>query len=231
MRRLLVHVEGETEEFFVHQILAPYLYSFGYVNVSPRLIGNARQRDRRGGIRGWNSVRADILKHLKQDRTCISTIMVDYYALPQSGDKAWPGRAQASSLPFPQKASTIEIALMQDIAQELGEGFHPIHFIPYIMMHEFEGLLFSDCTRFAEGIFQTQLAPAFQSIRDEFATPEEINDSPITAPSKRVLGLFPAYTKPLNGVDAVKNIGLETIRKECPLFRVWLEKLQNYSTT
>src|SRR5256885_1583241 len=49
MARLLIHVEGETEETFVNEVLAPHLLSFGYESVSARLIGNARQRDRRGG--------------------------------------------------------------------------------------------------------------------------------------------------------------------------------------
>ena len=67
MTRLLIHVEGETEETFVHQVLASHLYGCGYSKVSARLLGNARQRDRRGGIRSWSAVRKDILRHLKED--------------------------------------------------------------------------------------------------------------------------------------------------------------------
>ncbi len=43
MSRLLIHVEGETEETFVNEVLSPHLVSFGYQSVSARLIGNARQ--------------------------------------------------------------------------------------------------------------------------------------------------------------------------------------------
>lgn len=50
--RLLIHVEGETEETFVNEVLRPHLLHSGYARVSARLLGNARQRDRRGGIRG-----------------------------------------------------------------------------------------------------------------------------------------------------------------------------------
>ncbi|WP_420461731.1 hypothetical protein [Candidatus Palauibacter sp.] len=42
MVRLLVHVEGQTEEQFVNELLAPLLYAHGYTSVSARLIGNAR---------------------------------------------------------------------------------------------------------------------------------------------------------------------------------------------
>src|SRR5713101_2359479 len=99
MARLLVHVEGETEETFVNEVLRAHLVARGFERVDARLLGNARQRDRRGGIRGWSAARRDIVRHLAQDPGCIATTMVDYYGLPQTGEKAWPGRADASLLP------------------------------------------------------------------------------------------------------------------------------------
>ena len=59
MARLLIHVEGETEETFVNDLLADYLYGFGYEDVSARILGNARLREKRGGIRAWSSVKKD----------------------------------------------------------------------------------------------------------------------------------------------------------------------------
>lgn len=226
MTRLLIHVEGETEETFVNEVLAPHLYNCGYVKVSARLLGNARQRDRRGGIRAWQSVRNDILNHLREDPHCLATTMVDYYALPQHVGRAWPGRANAGKRPFTEKAITIERALLTDISGELGASFDPSRFIPYVMMHEFEGLLFSDCVRLGEGIGRPDLIPQFQAVRDQFETPEEINDSPLTAPSKRVEVLVPGYEKPLLGVLAALEIGLDAFRRECPHFRSWLERLE-----
>ena len=226
MARLLVHVEGQTEETFVNQVLAPHLYAHGYTQVSARLVGNARQRDRRGGIRGWNDVRDDIVRHLKEDTSCLATTMVDYYGLPATGSKAWPGRESAEKLPFAQKTVTVNEALRSDIQSFMGAKFDPERFLPYVMMHEFEGLLFSDCTRFADGIGRPELSPKFQAIRDSFSTPEEINDSPIDAPSKRVESIIPGYQKPLLGLLAVKSIGLDKIRLECPQFRAWLQRLE-----
>lgn len=226
MSRLLIHVEGETEETFVNEVLAPHLCTRGYTRVGARLVGNARQRDRRGGIRAWSAVRKDILNHLKEDPGGVSTTMVDYYALPQAGDKAWPGRRAAGGLPFSQKAISVESALLADISAELGNRFDPRHFVPYVMMHEFEGMLFSDCAGFGQGIGRPDLVQHFQAVRDQFANPEEINDSPITAPSKRVEMLVPGYEKPLHGNLAAMEIGLEPIRKECPHFRAWLEQLE-----
>lgn len=231
MARLLIHVEGETEETFVKELLAPHLYPCGYTKVSARLVGNSRQRDRRGGIRGWSSVRNDILKHLKEDLESLVTTMVDYYALPKTGSRAWPGRNAAGKLPFPKRASTVEDALKADICDTLGKNFDPHRFVPFVIMHEFEGLLFSDCERFGQGIGLPNLAPLFQKVRDQFDSPEEINDSSETAPSKRVIDLVPGYQKPFMGVLAALEIGLDTIRAECPHFRTWVEHLEALPTS
>ena len=225
MARILVHVEGETEETFVNEVLTPHLLPFKH-SVSARLLGNARQRSRRGGIRGWHTVRDDIIRHLTSDPQCYATIMVDYYALPQSGEGAWPGRAEAGLLTFAAKALTIQDALLADMVSRMNPNFNANRFIPYIIMHEFEGLLFSNCQRFAKGIAKPELTASFQAIRDDFHTPEEINDSPVTAPSKRVEALVPGYQKPLYGNLAILEIGLDTILNECPLFRQWIRKME-----
>jgi hypothetical protein len=108
----------------------------------------------------------------------------------------------------------------------MGDVFFPVRFIPFVIMHEFEGLLFSDCTAFARSIGQTRIAPSFQAIRDQFPTPEEINDSPITAPSKRVQELVAGYEKPFHGTLAALEIGLQSIRAQCPHFNDWLVRLE-----
>ena len=231
MSRLLVHVEGETEETFVNELLRPYLYDRGYSAVSARLMGNARQRSRRGGIKGWAEVRKDILGHLKQDVGRLVTTMVDYYGLPQSGNKTWPGRKAAGGLVFAQKAKTVEDALLADISQGMGGTLNPDRFIPYVMMHEFEAMLFSDCEGFGHGIGREDLVEPLQAIRDQFASPEEIDDSPDTAPSKRIEHLMPNYQKPLVGNLAALEIGIHAIRRECPHFRDWLERLEHSLTT
>ena len=50
MTRLLVHVEGETEERFVNEVLAPHLSARGFSKVSARLMGNVRQRNQCAGF-------------------------------------------------------------------------------------------------------------------------------------------------------------------------------------
>ena len=220
MTRLLVLVEGETEEMFVNSVLEPHLRTFGYIQVAARLLGNARQRSRRGGIRAWSSARTDLERHLRQDREAILALMVDYYGLPQNGPRAWPGRAASAD------ADAVEAALQECVTGRMGGGFDRNRFLPLVMMHEFEAMLFSDCEAFGTAIGRPDLVCKLQAIRNEFANPEAIDDSPETAPSKRIGTLFPGYEKPLMGTRAALQIGLDRIRAECPHFRSWLERLE-----
>ncbi len=224
--RLLNHVEGITEETFTDEILKPHLIESGYEAVAARLIGNARLRSHRGGRRSWTDVKQDILRHLRSDRGAIATTMVDYYALPATGPKAWPGRAASNGKPFEEKAETVESALLRDIKAEMGEDFDPQRFVPFVVMHEFEGLLFSDCDAFARAIGESHLAGKLHNIRADFETPEHINDSAATAPSKRLERLLPTYDKSLFGNVAALEIGLTAIREQCPHFDQWLTTLE-----
>ncbi|MEO1765387.1 MAG: DUF4276 family protein, partial [Cyanobacteria bacterium J06629_18] len=58
-------------------------------------------------------------------------------------------------------------------------------------------------------------------------SPEHINDSPVTAPSKRILACCSGYEKPLHGSLIAIDIGLDTIRKQCRHFNQWLTRLEN----
>ena len=227
MSRLFIHVEGQTEEDFVNEVLRDHLVAKGYHAVDARIVGNGRLRQRRGGIRAWPAVKMDIVRHLKQDPGCVATTMVDYYGLPQGEGQAWPGRARAATLPAAEKARCVEDAVLADLAAEMGGPFGAIRFIPFVVMHEFEGLLFSDCAAFSRG--RPDLESALQEIRNQFPTPEEINDSPVTAPSKRVEALVPEYVKPLYGVLTMLEIGLARLRAECPHFHGWLARLEAHA--
>jgi hypothetical protein len=225
MAGLIIHVEGQTEETTVNEVISEHLLLKGFDYVAATLIGNPRKS--RGGIVGWNVAKREILRHLKESSSRYVTTMVDYYGLPQAGDRAWPGRAAASALPFDQKAATVESAMMDEIVAEMGGNrFYPNRFIPFVVMHEFEGLLFSDCAAFSSGIERPDLEASFQAIRDSFDSPEEIDDSPINAPSKRVERLVPGYQKPFLGALAIIEIGLERVRRECQHFNDWMQRVE-----
>lgn len=228
MVRLLLHVEGQTEETFVSEVLREHLSSRGYSSVGARLLGPARQRHRRGGVRSWPSALKDICNHLKRDRQCIAGTMVDYYGLPAQGSGAWPGRLQATKEggAVEHRAATVERALGKSVAEEMGGSFNRRRFVPYVMMHEFEAMLFSDCSGFGRAIGHNDLSAPMEEIRRVFDTPEDIDDSQETAPSKRILHLLPSYEKPLMGNLGVLHIGLDTIRGACPHLHGWLERLE-----
>ncbi len=154
--------------------------------------------------------------------------MVDYYGLPAEGEGGWPGRHEASHR-FPStemKARMVEGALADAVAARMGSSFDRGRFVPYVMMHEFEAMLFSDCSGFSLAVGRPDLSGEFERIYAEFKSPEDINDSRETAPSKRVLRLLPSYNKPLMGNLGVLHIGLAKIREECPHVNEWLRRLE-----
>ena len=58
--------------------------------------------------------------------------------------------------------------------------------------------------------------------------PEDINDSPETAPSKRILSIFPegTYSKPEHGPLIAEAIGIDAMRQKCAQFDAWVAHLQ-----
>lgn len=221
MPGLMLHVEGQTEARFVDLVLCEHLLQSNYSYVTSRLVG-----DGAGGICSWSAARKAILNHLRRDRRCIVTTMVDFYGLPSKG-KAWPGHEEALHLRFEDKAQHVERAILDNVAREMGLDFNTSRFVPFILMHEFEALLFSDCVQLSEALGVAGRSAEFQRIRDQFRSPEEINDSVDTAPSKRIKALTPRYDKVLDGVDAAQRIGLERIRAECRHFDSWLTHLES----
>ncbi len=66
-----------------------------------------------------------------------------------------------------------------------------------------------------------------QMIRDSVQSPEEIDDSPITAPSKRIEHIIPGkYQKSFHGPLIATRIGITAMRDACPHFNGWLTKLE-----
>ena len=97
-------------------------------------------------------------------------------------------------------------------------------FIPYIEMHEFEALLFSDADILAE---KTEIdAALIRKIIEKYDSPEEINDDPANAPGKRLESLKDGYRKVAMGKTISEAIGIAVIRRKCPHFNDWLTKLE-----
>jgi hypothetical protein len=105
---------------------------------------------------------------------------------------------------------------------DIGGGFRNLFF--NLVLHEFEGLLFADISAF-QGIADNGAIADLQEIKNSFPTPEHINDSPDTAPSKRIENIIPTYKKKLDGISIAKSIGVDGISAECRHFENWIAKL------
>ena len=213
-----VVVEGPTEESFVANVLAAVLWP-RRVYLTPIILGPPGHK---GGNPNYARVRKDIVTLLKQDRTAYCSTMIDFYGL----GRGFPSTPLPQSLSNIDKVRHIERAVMADIVAEFPELRADARLVPYLQLHEYEGLLFSDPQAFASGIGQQHLVGSFQAIRNAFPTPEDINDNPNTAPSKRIENAYRAYSKPIDGLRAARAVGVDKMREECPHFREWLEQLE-----
>jgi len=219
--RLHVIVEGQTEEGFVKRVLAPHLQRHSvYANVI--LVPNkpgARLRKHRGGIGSFAAPREIIKRKLYGDTTAYTTTMFDYYGLP----KDFPGLS-SDDLPYSTRVNRIE----QELALTFDES---PRFTPYLQVHEFEALLFSDVETLHRtisalaGSSPLQLEELNQLVA-QFETPEGIDDGPDTAPSKRLQKYFPGYQKVPFGELIAESIGLHTLRAACPHFDSWVTRLE-----
>lgn len=125
-----------------------------------------------------------------------------------------------------QKALARERAIYQDIVASAPETRADVRFYPYLQVHEYEALLFSDAIAFARGLGQQNLSGQLEAIRNDFQTPEDINDDPNRAPSKRVIAMYYGYRKVLEGTVAAQEVGLERMRQQCPHFHQSVSNLE-----
>lgn len=223
MMRLHITAEGQTEEAFVNRTLVNHLAQYGvYADVRCVLTSRMHGKAHRGGMTTYQKAKNDITRWLSEERynnDVSYTTMFDYYALPVD----FPGYANAQRLQDPyQKVAIIERALAQDINDR--------RFIPYIQLHEFEALLFSDPKKFEIEYFdRPEGIAALQSVADEYGNPELINQGIDTAPSKRIIRVYPNYegNKPAIGSMIAYEIGIDTMRKSCTHFNAWLTQLES----
>ena len=214
-------VEGQTEESFVRNVLAEVLWESN-VHPTPILLGTPGHK---GGRTSYARVKYDVLILLKQDREAHCSTMIDLYGL----GPGFPGHPPPDHLSNIEKVRHVEEAVKKDICEEMPDLRADLRFIPYLQLHEYEAILFSDPAAFATGINHPHLHRQFQRIRDEFESPEDINNSPETAPSKRVLAACPNYRKVIEGTQAAGVVGIPTMREEWQHFREWIESLEAMS--
>ena len=211
MKRLFIVVEGQTEEAFVKELMTPHFIHNGIYDIRPVLIQTSKGH--KGGFVNYEHLKNDLHRLLKsQGQDVVVTTFVDFFRCPEL-----PNQNDIDMLPSHiQKVEAMEKCISDDI--------NDWRFIPYIQLHEFEALLFSAANGF-EMYFENQISKEIQGIIDSYDNPEEINSSPETAPSKRLIRIIPDYDKVIYGNIVALEIGLPVILSKCPRFRRWIDSL------
>ncbi len=214
---IIVLVEGQTEEKFVKEVLAPYLAEKN-IFMTPIVLSKPGVK---GGDVKFSRAKKDIGLHIKQRNDVWITLLIDFY-----GIKEWPGLEEASSKSLhTDKSNSINRATMDELNKLYSEYRIEERFIPYISMYEFEALLFSD----AKILSEKMNVDIFEILKiiNQCGEPENINNNPNTAPSKRLEKLSDRFKKTTTGIDIAKSIGIPKMREACTLFNEWLNRLES----
>lgn len=220
MTRLIVLVEGQTEEAFVKTLLTPHLVDRGvYVaaTIVGKLTGQRRGHGKRGGghYRHW---RRDLVRLLQSHSVDLRvTTLFDLYGLP----KDFPGYdAIMQSSQRGDRRVAFERALAEDVKDH--------RLLPYIQQYEFEALVLAALPSLRQLLDAPDQLTGLTALEAEIATlaPEDVNDGPDTAPSKRLLNHIPGYSKILFGELATVHAGLSALRRACPRFNGWIDHLE-----
>ncbi|MCP5102801.1 MAG: DUF4276 family protein [bacterium] len=216
MKKILVLVEGQTEEVFVKNVLSPYFWDRQIFCIPKIAITKLVKSGPhfKGGIVSYEKVKNDIKRLLRDSSAVMVTTMIDYYGF-------------ASLVPFKNairgrsgfdRVRSLEELFRKDIDDD--------RFLPYLQLHEFESMVFVSPEAVVETLMKPGKKDEILKIKRKFTSPEEINDNPSSTPSKRLYKIFPDYEKVADGPVIVEKIGLKKIREECAHFNRWVTELE-----
>ncbi|MGB0560738.1 MAG: DUF4276 family protein [Spirulinaceae cyanobacterium] len=222
MVRLYLFAEGQTEQTFAKRVLCLHLALKNVFLQHTLLIAKARRKGQvhRGGGSRYQPMKNDIERFLKQEKgnDVFFTTMIDRYALHAD----FPGLKESEKLsadPY-QQVRFLERKFLEDIDDQ--------RFIPHLQLHEYEAYLFTAPEYFSWSYNDCeQQVESLRDIAARYDSPELIDDNIETAPSKRILKVFPQYKKSVDGPQIAEAIGLAEIRNQCPHFNNWLSQLES----
>lgn len=213
MKRIYLLVEGQTEEAFVNELLVSHYSRLGLYFI-PIIVSTSPGH--KGGVTSYTKIKPQIQRLCKDSEAIVST-MFDLYALPDN----FPGK---TDLEYPNHADGYQKALF--LEQKWSEDISLTNFMPNLLVHEFEALLFTDIQAFEQWTDDDSLLRPLYKVCETLA-PEDINEQPHTAPSKRILTAWQGYQKTFHGPLIACDIGLDAIRAACPHFNRWLSKMED----
>ena len=208
MKRLVFIVEGDTEIILVQNLIVPYLINLGFRNtVHAQTIITNRKQHKKGGVTGYGKFKNEVSRTLAQGSVIVTTL-IDYFRLPAD----FPGFTTDST-----KIEQIEQAIHNDFDDDP-------NLIPYIQRHELEALMFANRSGFELVVDDPKVLRKIDAIIHDYPNPEDINNNPETAPSKRLQKIF-NYDKTGDGKLILDMIGIDSIIEKCPRFAAWLESI------
>lgn len=227
MNTVIINIlcEGQTEERFVSKVMKPYLKDYGIV-LKPRILLTSKKKNQRGGMINYSQAKRDVENWISENRnrkseTHYYTTMFDFYALPSD----FPCMDEIEKYTDAYgKVSAVERAMT--------EKFQVSNFVPYIQLHEFEALLFSDISKIVDRFpKQKRTITNLQKVLDGCnGNPELVNTGRTTAPSKRITAVVEEsekykYHKVQDGVNIACRIGIDVMMNKCRHFKEWIDKL------
>lgn len=229
MKNVHIIVEGSSEENFVNDVLVKHFAPLDiFVSVRKIRTGWDRINNRpaKGGLLKYSMFRNDVLRWIESDRgranTCYSSF-IDLYAFPKDSQSPYNTQIRQIKNPY-ERIKALETAISQDIN-------HP-NFFPYIQLHEFESLILVSPERFL--VMYPEEQTAINRLKKDIGNtpPEEIDDFPQTAPSKRIIKYLPNYEgqKAQVGAMIAEDIGITELRNKCPHFNDWIIQIESLQT-
>lgn len=215
IRAIYIICEGQTEEEFVNGILRPYFNSHQIYDVRPILMSTSKGH--KGGDVKYDRLKFNIDKLLKRESDILVTTFIDYFRLK-------------TDFPNFEVAQRIQnkVLKVDFLEQALADAINNPRFIPYIQLHEFEGLLFAskDGFEFLPDLKQANLNSLLLAV-EEKENPEELNDGELTAPSKRLEQLIPGFdkNKPFYGGLIAEINTINAVLDRCLRFKAWVVTL------
>ncbi len=216
-RRLHLLVEGQTEEIVVNNVLEPYLRDRGW-SVSVSIVTTKRTAagsHHRGGIGSWGKLEREIRLLLRNSDLRVLTTLFDFYAFP--GDSPGMDTPPASD-PY-EGVAHVESAMAQAIADA--------RFVPNLILHELETWVFAAAEQLGWLLPDPGLVEQLQADVRAAGGAELVNDHPSTAPSKRLASYCATYSKTNDGPLAIADLGIESLRAQCPHLDEWIKALDS----
>ena len=213
MKRLIIICEGQTEVEFCKNVLLKHFSIKEIVIYSPLIKKSG------GGIVPWSTLKKQIELHLKEKDVFVTTF-IDYYGIPDKYN--YPNWQESKKI--------VDKNLRMDfLEQAMQDAINHKRYIPYIQLHEFEGLLFNNIEVFDQNFNSTELNTRQEIVQilSTYPNPELINDNPKSIPSKRLEKLISGYSKIVFGTIIAEEIGLTNMRRKSPRFHNWINTLEN----